>query len=76
MQLHVNSDAAYLVMSAAKSCIAGYFFLSADSNPLDYNNAPHNAPILVKFCALQKSSAQLQRQSAAGSSTTHRMQSL
>eukprot|EP00957_Ditylum_brightwellii_P074122 5632466-Ditylum_brightwellii.AAC.1 len=46
-QLCVDSDAAYLVMSAAKSHIAGYFFLSADLNPLNYNSALHNAPILV-----------------------------
>eukprot|EP00957_Ditylum_brightwellii_P208528 15357882-Ditylum_brightwellii.AAC.1 len=53
MQLHVNSDAAYLVMPAAKSCIVGYFFLSADPNPLNYNNAPHNALMLVKCCTLK-----------------------
>eukprot|EP00957_Ditylum_brightwellii_P114873 8760369-Ditylum_brightwellii.AAC.1 len=46
MQLCIDSDAAYLVMPTAKSRIAGYFFLSADPNPLNYNNAPHNAPIL------------------------------
>eukprot|EP00957_Ditylum_brightwellii_P134865 10282321-Ditylum_brightwellii.AAC.1 len=44
MQLRVDSDAAYLVMPAAKSRIAGYFFLSTDPNPLNYNNAPYNAP--------------------------------
>eukprot|EP00957_Ditylum_brightwellii_P186957 14238067-Ditylum_brightwellii.AAC.1 len=33
MQLRIDSDAAYLVMSAAKSFIVGYFFLSADPNP-------------------------------------------
>eukprot|EP00957_Ditylum_brightwellii_P122416 9334268-Ditylum_brightwellii.AAC.1 len=53
MQLQVDSDAVYLVMPAAKSCIAGYFFLSADPNPLNYNNAPHNAPILVECCTLK-----------------------
>eukprot|EP00957_Ditylum_brightwellii_P181580 13831161-Ditylum_brightwellii.AAC.1 len=35
-------------MPAAKSQITSYFFLSADPNPLNYNNTPHNAPILVK----------------------------
>eukprot|EP00957_Ditylum_brightwellii_P016534 1242974-Ditylum_brightwellii.AAC.1 len=48
MQLRVDSDAAYLVMPAAKSRIDGYFFLLADPNHLNYNNDPHNAPILVE----------------------------
>eukprot|EP00957_Ditylum_brightwellii_P083735 6364409-Ditylum_brightwellii.AAC.1 len=48
-----NAHAAYLVMPAAKSRIAGYFFLSADPNPLSYNNAPHNTPILVECHALK-----------------------
>eukprot|EP00957_Ditylum_brightwellii_P152258 11591844-Ditylum_brightwellii.AAC.1 len=48
MQLRVNSDAAYLVMPAAKSRIAGYFFLSVDLDPFNYNIAPHNVPILVE----------------------------
>eukprot|EP00957_Ditylum_brightwellii_P207198 15351931-Ditylum_brightwellii.AAC.1 len=53
MQLRINSDAAYLVMPAAKSPITSYFFLSTDPNPLNYNNAPHNAPILVECRALK-----------------------
>eukprot|EP00957_Ditylum_brightwellii_P181627 13835642-Ditylum_brightwellii.AAC.1 len=53
MQLHVDLDAAYLVMPAAKSRIVGYFLLSADLNPLNYNNALYNAPILVKCRALK-----------------------
>eukprot|EP00957_Ditylum_brightwellii_P143388 10923505-Ditylum_brightwellii.AAC.1 len=53
VQLRVDSDAAYLVMPTAKSSIAGYFFLSVDPNPLNYNNSPHYAPTLVEYCALK-----------------------
>eukprot|EP00957_Ditylum_brightwellii_P180573 13755131-Ditylum_brightwellii.AAC.1 len=37
----------------AKSCIAGYFYLAAGPNPLNYNKAPHNMPILVECLAIK-----------------------
>eukprot|EP00957_Ditylum_brightwellii_P031168 2362140-Ditylum_brightwellii.AAC.1 len=40
-------------MPGAKSCIAGYFYLVADPNHLNYNKAPHNAPILVECQAIK-----------------------
>eukprot|EP00957_Ditylum_brightwellii_P164055 12491635-Ditylum_brightwellii.AAC.1 len=53
MQFRVDSDAAYLVMPGAKSRIAGYFYLVAGPNPLSYNKAPHNVPILVECWAIK-----------------------
>eukprot|EP00957_Ditylum_brightwellii_P107298 8187315-Ditylum_brightwellii.AAC.1 len=40
-------------MPGAKSHIAGSFYLVADSNPLNYNKAPYNAPILVECWAIK-----------------------
>ena len=45
MQLSVDSDAAYLVIPDAKSRYAGHFYLESLPNRLNYNGAPHNAPI-------------------------------
>eukprot|EP00957_Ditylum_brightwellii_P167190 12727205-Ditylum_brightwellii.AAC.1 len=53
MQLYIDLNAAYLVTPTAKSCITGYYFFSTDPNPLNYNNAPHNAPILVECGTLK-----------------------
>eukprot|EP00957_Ditylum_brightwellii_P004669 354895-Ditylum_brightwellii.AAC.1 len=53
MQLIVESNAAYLVMPGAKSRISGYFYLVANLNPLNYNKAPHNVPILGECLAIQ-----------------------
>ena len=48
MQLHIQSDAAYLVAPKAKSRVAGYFYLGNTSN-----TPPINAPIHVE-CTLLK----------------------
>eukprot|EP00957_Ditylum_brightwellii_P183335 13965197-Ditylum_brightwellii.AAC.1 len=48
MQLAVDSDAAYLVLSGAKSRFAGNFYLRAFPNNLNYNDAPNNAPVHTK----------------------------
>ena len=48
MQLHIDSDAAYLVAPKAKSRVAGYFYLSNKSN-----NPVINAPIHIE-CAFLK----------------------
>eukprot|EP00957_Ditylum_brightwellii_P126275 9627154-Ditylum_brightwellii.AAC.1 len=53
MQLRVDSDPAYLVMPGAKSRMAGYFYLVAGPNPLNYNKTPHNTPILVECRAIK-----------------------
>eukprot|EP00957_Ditylum_brightwellii_P040195 3041228-Ditylum_brightwellii.AAC.1 len=47
MQLYVDSDATYLVVNGAKSCIAGYFYCASNLHTLNYNKTPHNAPILI-----------------------------
>eukprot|EP00957_Ditylum_brightwellii_P021721 1638614-Ditylum_brightwellii.AAC.1 len=73
--MRADYNAAYLVMPGTKSCIAGYFNLAADPNPLDYNKAPHNALILVDFCALKNIVCSAAGQSVVGSFTTCRMQS-
>ena len=48
MVLHIDTDAAYLVMPGAKSRIAGYYYLSSDTN-----QPPLNGPILVLCKTLQ-----------------------
>ena len=54
MQLHVDTDAAYLVAPKAKSRAAGYFYLSAKtSSPIPTIPIPLNAPIHVE-CTLLK----------------------
>eukprot|EP00957_Ditylum_brightwellii_P032393 2454429-Ditylum_brightwellii.AAC.1 len=53
MQLGIDSDAVYLVMPSAKICFASYFYLASLPHSLNYNIAPHNAPILVECCALK-----------------------
>ena len=48
MILHVDSDAAYLVMPQARSRIAGYYYLSDDTTIFPKKKQPPpNAPILV-----------------------------
>eukprot|EP00957_Ditylum_brightwellii_P126289 9628379-Ditylum_brightwellii.AAC.1 len=44
MQLSVDSDGTYLVLSGAKSCFAGHFYLQSHPHPLNYKSAPNNAP--------------------------------
>ena len=46
MELHIDSDAAYLVAPQAKSRIAGFYYCSNKSN--DTNNIPLNGPVLVE----------------------------
>ena len=45
MTLHIDSDAAYLVLANAKSRIAGFFYLSSTLS--DADNSIMNAPMLV-----------------------------
>eukprot|EP00957_Ditylum_brightwellii_P142442 10852389-Ditylum_brightwellii.AAC.1 len=53
MQLHVGSDAAYLVMLGAKSQIAGHFYLTSTANPLNYNDTLHNAQVHIEYIVLK-----------------------
>ena len=54
MVLHVDSDAAYLVLPEAKSRIAGHFYLSDHPNKLELNQpATPNAPILTECRTLR-----------------------
>eukprot|EP00957_Ditylum_brightwellii_P187959 14310479-Ditylum_brightwellii.AAC.1 len=46
MQLHIDSDAAYLVVNGAKICITGYFYCASNPHALNYNKTLHNVPIL------------------------------
>ena len=50
MSLHIDSDAAYLVMPNARSRFAGYYYLSKypPSNLHDNTSIPLNAPILIE----------------------------
>eukprot|EP00957_Ditylum_brightwellii_P192270 14636567-Ditylum_brightwellii.AAC.1 len=52
-RLRVDSDAAYLVLNSAKSCIAKYFYCTANPHALNYNCTLHNAPILIEYWALK-----------------------
>ena len=45
MQLHIESDAAYLVIPGARSWAAGHFYLSAASTPNKTYKGRFNAPI-------------------------------
>ena len=59
MNLHIDSDAAYLVAPGAKSRIAGYFYLSSKSSisststPTSTLSPPLNAPIHVECKTLK-----------------------
>eukprot|EP00957_Ditylum_brightwellii_P207089 15351416-Ditylum_brightwellii.AAC.2 len=45
MQLHVDSDAAYLVLNGAKSCITIYFYCTTNPHVLKYNyTSQHSYP--------------------------------
>ena len=46
-QLHIDSDAAYLVINGVKSHIAGYFYCASNPHTLNYNKTLHNTPILI-----------------------------
>ena len=45
MQLHIKSDAAYLVLPGARSCAAGHFYLSASATPNKAYKGRFNAPL-------------------------------
>jgi len=54
MCLHIDSDAAYLVMPGAKSRIAGYYYLSSRSSPSStHKQNPLNGAILVECKTLR-----------------------
>ena len=54
MGLHVDSDAAYLVASKAKSRVAGYFYMSDNQETMLHKDQPsNNTPIHVE-CVLLK----------------------
>lgn len=49
MQLHVESDAAYLVIPGARSRAAGHFYLSAVTRPDKTYAGRFNAPIHTEY---------------------------
>ena len=51
MILHVDSDAAYLVLPKAKSRIAGYYYLT--DHPSSTLPPPRNGPLLVECKTLK-----------------------
>eukprot|EP00957_Ditylum_brightwellii_P072237 5491260-Ditylum_brightwellii.AAC.1 len=48
MQLHVDSDAAYLVVNGTKSRFAGYFYCVSNPHTLNYNKTLHSTSILIE----------------------------
>ena len=53
MQLHIESDEAYLVLPGAPSRLAGYFYLCAHNHPQKTFPGHFNAPILVECSTLK-----------------------
>eukprot|EP00957_Ditylum_brightwellii_P049280 3739608-Ditylum_brightwellii.AAC.1 len=53
MQMHVDSNAAYLVGNGAKSRIVGHFYCASNPHTLNCNKTPHNAPILIECRTLK-----------------------
>ena len=53
MHLHVESDAAYLVLPGARSRIAGYFYLQANPHPTKVYSKQYNAPIHVECSTIK-----------------------
>ena len=53
MQLHIESDAAYLVLPGAKSRVAGYFYLHSPPNANKCYRKGYNAPIHVQCSTLK-----------------------
>ena len=51
MCLHVDSDAAYLVLPKARSRLAGYYFLS--NHPDFVRTVRPNGPILTECCTIR-----------------------
>ena len=62
MQLHIESDAAYLVLLGAKSRVAGYFYLHSPQNPSKCYQKGYNAPIHVECLTLKMPFPQLPKQ--------------
>ena len=54
MQLHIESDAAYLVLPGARRRVAGHFYLSASATPNKAYRGRFNAPIHTE-CRIIKS---------------------
>ena len=53
MKLHIESDAAYLVLPGAKSRVAGYFYLRSPPHPSKLYPKSYNAPIHVECATLK-----------------------
>ncbi len=53
MQLHIKSDAAYLVLPGARSRVAGYFYLRAHHHPNKTYPGRFNAPVLIAWSTLK-----------------------
>ena len=53
MQLHTESDAAYLVLPGTKSRVAGYFYLHSPPNTNKCYRKGNNAPIHVECSSLK-----------------------
>lgn len=53
MHLHVESDAAYLVVPKSRSCIAGFYHLTSKFSPTSKTKPPINAPVLIECKTLR-----------------------
>ena len=53
MKLHIESDAAYLVLPGARSRIAGYFYLHAQANPHKTYTKTYNGPIHIECSTIK-----------------------
>ena len=53
MKLHIESDAAYLVLPGARSRIAGYFYLHAPPNPNKAYAKAYNGPIHIECSTIK-----------------------
>ena len=52
MKLHIDTDAAYLVLPQARSRIAGHYYLSNTTN-IKQNDPPNNGPVLTECTSLK-----------------------
>lgn len=67
MVLHIDSDAAYLVLPNAKSRVAGYFYLSDKPPPPPaIPNPKPNGAILVECCSLKNTTTSAAETETAG----------
>ena len=53
MKLHIESDAAYLVLPGVKSRIAGYFYLHLSPHPNKSYPKGYNTPVHVKCLTIK-----------------------